>query len=482
MINTKTNLSLRARVFIAMTALVIIAFFLISIITIPQFRTQSDKYHEQRLERKEAQIQRSIAYFFLESNKEISRAELDSVLIEKIYQIADVQSVNFSIYNTDGSLINSTLPKNNIKNIKKELLINILKNKDSKTIQISKEEDKQYRSSYSLILDEDFNPLWILNLPYSDDDNLNTYELDSFIIILLEVYLFLLILSIVISYFVSVYITRAISEIAYKMNQTRLDKTNTKIEVKPRSKEIYSLVNSYNKMVDMLDESVEKLSKSNKEQAWREMAKQVAHEIKNPLTPMKLSVQSFQRSFDINDPNINNKLDEFIQTLIQQIETMSSIASAFSNFAEMPAQLGEKINIIQTVKLALEIFNEKQIEFSSELYDVQVNIDRAQMVRIITNLIKNALQACESIENPLIQVIIKKKKNNVFIDIKDNGTGISTPIRNKIFEPNFTTKSSGMGLGLGMVKNIVNSYDGEITFTSKVNHGTTFSIYFPISK
>ena len=139
------------------------------------------------------------------------------------------------------------------------------------------------------------------------------------------------------------------------------------------------------------------------------MAKQVAHEIKNPLTPMKLSVQSFQRSFDINDPNINNKLDEFIQTLIQQIETMSSIASAFSNFAEMPAQLGEKINIIQTVKLALEIFNEKQIEFSSELNDVQVNIDRAQMVRIITNLIKNALQACESIEN-LVNINNKKEK------------------------------------------------------------------------
>tara|TARA_B100000780_G_scaffold194825_1_gene137419 strand:- start:499 stop:948 length:450 start_codon:yes stop_codon:yes gene_type:complete len=138
MINTKTSLSLRARVFIAMTALVIIAFLLISIITIPQFRTQSDKYHEQRLERKEAQIQRSIAYFFLESNKEISRAELDSILIEKIYQIADVQSVNFSIYNIDGSLINSTLPRNNIKNISEELLINILENKDSKTIKFLK--------------------------------------------------------------------------------------------------------------------------------------------------------------------------------------------------------------------------------------------------------------------------------------------------------------------------------------------------------
>jgi hypothetical protein len=250
------------------------------------------------------------------------------------------------------------------------------------------------------------------------NDNLNTYELDSFIIILLEVYFFLLILSIVISYFVSVYITRAISEIAYKMNQTRLDKTNTKIEIKPRSKEIYSLVNSYNKMVEMLDESVEKLSKSNKEQAWREMAKQVAHEIKNPLTPMKLSVQSFQRSFDINNPNVGDKLDEFIQTLIQQIDTMSSIASAFSNFAEMPAQLGEKTNIIQTVKLALEIFNEKHIKFISEFKEIQVNIDRTQMVRIITNLIKNAIQASESIEEPLIQVMIKRRNNNVFIEIK----------------------------------------------------------------
>lgn len=477
----KTNLSLRARVFIAMTALIIIAFLLISIITIPQFRTQSDKYHEQRLERKEAQIQRSIAYFF-KSNKEVSRAELDSILIEKIYQIADVHSVKFSIYNLKGELINSTLPKNNLRNINLELLTKILNNKDSKTIEITKEEDIQYRSSYSLIFDDQFNSLWILNLPYSDDDNLNTYELDSFVIILLEVYSFLLILSIIISYFVSVYITRAISEIAYKMNQTRLDKTNTKIEIKPRSKEIYSLVNSYNKMVEMLDESVEKLSKSNKEQAWREMAKQVAHEIKNPLTPMKLSVQSFQRSFDINNPNVGDKLDEFIQTLIQQIDTMSSIASAFSNFAEMPAQLGEKTNIIQTVKLALEIFNEKHIKFISEFKEIQVNIDRTQMVRIITNLIKNAIQASESIEEPLIQVIIKRRNNNVFIEIKDNGIGIPKSIRNKIFEPNFTTKSSGMGLGLGMVKNIVNSYEGEITFKSKISLGTSFLISFPISK
>ena len=185
-LETKANLSLRARVFLAMTVLIVIAFVLITIITVPQFKTQSDEYHEQRLERKEAQIQRSIAYFFQSSKKEISRLELDSILIEKIYQIADVQSVNFSIYNLKGKLINSTLPKTHLNNINFELLTKILNNKDSKIIEIKKEDNIQYRSSYSLILDDQFNPLWILNLPYFDDDNLNTYELDSFIVVLLE--------------------------------------------------------------------------------------------------------------------------------------------------------------------------------------------------------------------------------------------------------------------------------------------------------
>ena len=241
------------------------------------------------------------------------------------------------------------------------------------------------------------------------------------------------------------------------------------------------LVESYNKMVGMLNESVEKLSKSNKEQAWREMAKQVAHEIKNPLTPMRLSVQSFQRNFDINDSEIDTKLDEFSKTLIQQIDTMSTIASAFSNFAEMPAQQGEKINIIETTRLALKIFKEKHITFNSEHSNMQVSIDRTQMVRIVTNLIKNAVEACDSTEDPLIQVNIKKKNKKVVIEISDNGIGISKEIKSKIFEPKFTTKTSGMGLGLGMVKNLVSSYGGSISFKSKINSGTSFLIFFPVS-
>jgi len=479
-LNFNTNLSLRARVFLAMTVIVVATFVLISLITIPQFKTQSEKYHSKRLERKEAQIQRSIAYFSRESESQLNMEKLDSILSEKIYQVSDVQSVKFSIYSLDGNLINSTLPKNEISFINKELLTKILNQKDSKIIQITQRENTQYRSSFSLILDDNFNPLWILNLPYYDDDNLNSYELDSFLIILGEVYFFLFILSIIISYFVSQYMTKAISEIALKMKQTRLDKRNSKIKIKARSKEVNSLVESYNNMVDMLDKNVQELSKSNKEQAWREMAKQVAHEIKNPLTPMKLSVQSFERDFS-NDKKNKEKVEDFTQTIIQQIDTMSSIASAFSNFAEMPTQQGEKLNIVKAVRLSLEIFKEKHIVFESENDKLIVVIDRPQIVRIMTNLIKNAVQACESIKSPTIKVSIKKLSKSVRIIVKDNGAGIPENIRKNIFQPNFTTKSGGMGLGLGMVKNLVNSYEGKIDFESKINKGTSFRITFPLS-
>ena len=463
-----------------MTVIVVATFVLISLITIPQFKTQSEKYHSKRLERKEAQIQRSIAYFSRESESQLNQEKLDSILSEKIYQVSDVQSVKFSIYSLDGNLINSTLPKNDISFINKELLTKILTQKDSKIIQITQRENAQYRSSFSLILDDNFNPLWILNLPYYDDDNLNSYELDSFLIILGEVYFFLFILSIIISYFVSQYMTKAISEIALKMKQTRLDKRNSKIKIKARSKEVNSLVESYNNMVDMLDKNVQELSKSNKEQAWREMAKQVAHEIKNPLTPMKLSVQSFERDFS-NDKKNKEKVEDFTQTIIQQIDTMSSIASAFSNFAEMPTQQGEKLNIVKAVRLSLEIFKEKHIVFESENDKLIVVIDRPQIVRIMTNLIKNAVQACESIKSPTIKVSIKKLSKSVRIIVKDNGLGIPENIRKNIFQPNFTTKSGGMGLGLGMVKNLVNSYEGKIDFESKINKGTSFRITFPLS-
>ena len=197
---------------------------------------------------------------------------------------------------------------------------------------------------------------------------------------------------------------------------------------------------------------------------------------------MRLTVQSFQRKFDPNDENINQKLNDYSKTLIQQIDTMSAVASAFSNFASMPAQQNETINVVDVVKLSLDIFNEDFIKFHSNSEEIITKIDRTQLIRIITNLVKNASQAIpEEQEIKQILVSVNKESNNAVITVKDNGKGIAKEDFDQIFEPKFTTKSSGMGLGLGIIKNIIENYNGTITFESKINKGTTFTVSLPIT-
>ena len=202
----------------------------------------------------------------------------------------------------------------------------------------NQENGQTFQSSYTYITDEKFKNLAILNLPYLENDDFLNRELKEFLLRLGYAYLIMILVAIGFAYFISKYITRSLKTISDKMNEIRLEKRNKKIEIESSSDEIGTLVNSYNSMIDELEDSAVKLATSEREQAWREMAKQVAHEIKNPLTPMRLSVQSFQRKFNPEDDNIHQKVDEYSNTLIEQIDTMSSIASAFSNFAKMPAQ------------------------------------------------------------------------------------------------------------------------------------------------
>ena len=234
-------------------------------------------------------------------------------------------------------------------------------------------------------------------------------------------------------------------------------------------------------MVDKLEKSAVKLAESEREEAWREMAKQVAHEIKNPLTPMRLTVQSFQRKFDANDPELKQKLKDYSDTLIQQIDTMSAVASAFSNFASMPAQQNETLNVVEVVELALDIFNEDDVTFESEENVIISKMDRTQLIRIITNLVKNAIQSIPRLQlEKEVHVSVKRHEGEVLISVRDNGIGIEEGNFSRIFEPKFTTKNSGMGLGLGIIKNIIENYKGTITFESEFGKGTTFTVSLPI--
>ena len=479
----KTQFSLRTRIFVAMISLILVASMLIAGVTIYQYQEQSNEYHQQRLERKEIQLQTSIAYVLQNTLYSPDETYLDSIFRNEIYQIADVQNVNFNIYNLSGNLVLSSIADFNLKKsdhtMNKEVLSALMNSSDKRFVEKIINDEGQFRSLYTYIVDAKFKPIGILNLPYFDDDSLSSMELREFLIRLIQVYFIMFLVAILLAFLVSKYITKSLGKISYKMARTSLNKRNEKINVPGSGKEISALVNAYNNMVDKLKDSAEKLAKSEREQAWREMAKQVAHEIKNPLTPMRLTVQSFQKKFNSNQPPAVKEIDDFSNTLIQQIDTMTSIASAFSNFAQMPAQQSEQLDVVKITKLALDIFNEKHIQFESSDTEIRAIFDRTQLIRVITNLVKNALQACENLPNPIITVSVQKKKENVMIEVIDNGVGIEEKNTDKIFEPKFTTKTSGMGLGLAMVKNILQTYNGTITLTSTPNKKTTFRVVFP---
>ncbi|NNE02516.1 MAG: HAMP domain-containing histidine kinase [Eudoraea sp.] len=466
-----------------MILLVVIASVLIAGVTIYQYREQSREYHQERLERKEEQVKQSISYAIQSTTYPVNTENLGLIFKDEIYRIADVQNVNFNIYDLEGQLIKSSRPKFTNDSISKcldpEVLNKLSESATKRFVDVNLAVGDKYQASYTYIVDARFKPLGILNVPYFEDDSFNNMELREFLFRLGGVYLIMLVIAILLAYFVSKYITRSLQTISDKMNQTDLTRRNEKIFVNNPSAEIVKLIDSYNGMIDELEQSAAKLARGEREQAWREMAKQVAHEIKNPLTPMRLSVQSFERKFDPEAPDARKKIEEFSESLIQQIDTMSSIASAFSSFAEMPAQQNETLNVVSTVKLALDIFNENYIHFISEEEEIIAKLDRTQLIRVVTNLVKNAIQAIPEVESPRILVSVTADNEYVKISVADNGIGISDEVKEKVFEPKFTTKSSGMGLGLGMVKNIVETYKGSISLTSQEGKGTVFTVNFP---
>lgn len=477
------RLSLRSRIFLYMILLVVVASILIALVTVYQYSEQSKDYHMQRLARKEVQLLSSMNYVLKETSWPIDTEHLGLIFKDEIYKISDYLNVEFNIYDLEGTLIKSSKSafENDslIKSIPTEILKKLTQSVDKRYIEHNDINGDDYHSSYTIFSDFKAKPLGILNVPYFEDDSFSNAELKEFLVRLGYAYFVMLLVAIAFAYFVSKYITRSLKTISDKMKETRLEKRNKKIELKGASAEVSVLVESYNNMIDELEASAVHLATSEREQAWREMAKQVAHEIKNPLTPMRLSVQSFQRKFDPNDPNIHKKVDEYTKTLIQQIDTMSSIASAFSNFAKMPAQKSEKLNVVKVIDLALDIFTEKYITFTPQEKEIIAVFDRTQLIRVVTNLVKNAIQAIPEERTPQINVEVFSQDNNVVFTVADNGNGIPEENKSKVFEPKFTTKTSGMGLGLPMIKKIIETYGGSITFTSKENEGTIFKVTFP---
>ena len=357
-------------------------------------------------------------------------------------------------------------------------------NKKSRFIHKENIGQLEYYSAYVPFINAQNRLLGYINLPYFIKQADLREELTNVSVTVINIFVVIIIISIVIAFFLSKRITKPIIDVQERIRSIDIGKSNQRVEYEGDD-EIAELVNEYNLMLDELSISAARLAKSEREIAWREMARQVAHEIKNPLTPMKLSVQLLERSLHNGDPDFKERFENTSRTMIEQIDSLSSIASEFSQFARMPEGHTEIVNLNERINQSVELFRDTtntQINFTEPAGRiVKIMADNDRMLQVFNNLIKNAIQAIPQKRKGRINISLRCFKGRAVVEVQDNGTGISPETEPKLFQPNFTTKTSGTGLGLAIVKNIVEEAGGAIWFRSKPGRGTSFFVSFPLA-
>ena len=467
----------------------VVSFFVIGFATILFFISRYNNNNREKLSRTirimENEVKNSI------SNGWIMQDSLgmgnDQKFEDMITRISEIHGTDVNLYDLHGNLKVSSLPLPYMKGIVSTRMhpLAFYHLNNLKEVQYFQKENigkLNFVSNYVPVIDAAGNDYAYLNIPYFTSQANLKEEISNFLVTIINLNAFIFLLAGIVALFITNRITNSFSVIADKMKKINLGGINEAIEWK-RDDELGELVNEYNKMVSKLEESARVLAKTEREGAWREMARQVAHEIKNPLTPMKLSMQFLQKSIENNAPNVKELSASVANTLVEQIDHLSQIASDFSQFANIGDSKKELIDVNESLRNALHLYtgNDK-LHLTKTLLPnaVIINADKTHINRLFTNLILNAIQAVPEKDIAKIDIAESRKDDKVLIKITDNGQGIPEDIRSKIFTPNFTTKSSGTGLGLAMCKRIVEQADGEIWFETTEGEGTSFFIEFPV--
>lgn len=410
-------------------------------------------------------------------------------LEQTIAKISEIHANDINLYDIDGNLRVSSLPfpyNKGIISTKMDPIAYYHLNKQ-KEIQYFGEEKigkLNFVSNYVPVIDETGREYAYLNIPYFISQSKLKQEISSFLVTIINLNAFIFLIAGIVSLFITNRITRSFSFISNKMKEVNLGKINAAIDWK-RDDEIGQLVKEYNKMVGKLDESAAALAKSEREGAWREMARQVAHEIKNPLTPMKLSLQYLQKAINSNAGNVKELTENVAKTLVEQIDHLNQIAGEFSQFANIGNVNNEIFDLNECIKGVTQlhaIADKLDLTWKPVAQKVFINADKTHINRLFTNLILNALQAVPENKPAVIEVTELLHDDKVLITVKDNGSGIPSDVQSKIFTPNFTTKTSGTGLGLAMSKGIVEQAKGKIWFETAIGKGTTFFVELPIER
>ncbi len=486
------QLSIRSQIHSTIILVNLLSFVVIGVATILFFINRYDRSNEDRLSRT-IQIMVKEVQNKLEDNYDLNDPSLlfessASAELERLMQdIADIHGTDVNLYDTSGDLRVSSNPFVYNKGVlsfkmNPEAFYNL---NTRSAVQYLTEEQMgavNYFSIYCPVRNEMGVAYAYLNIPFFSTQVELKQEISNFLVTIINLNAFIFLIAGAIALFITNRITSSFTIIGQKMRDINLQKTNQEIQWK-RNDEIGELVKEYNKMLAKLDESAEAMAKSEREGAWRQMARQVAHEIKNPLTPMKLSIQYLQKAIDNNSVDVKVMTANVARTLIEQIDHLSKIASDFSQFANIGNPKNEVFDLHDLLYSLSSLYESTEnLDFSWHPVPQRVLVyaDKTQLNRLFTNLFQNAIEAAEYIDEKKIVVEERIVDRNIIVSVRDNGAGISDAMRDKIFTPNFTTKSSGTGLGLAMSKSIAEQAHGDIWFETEVGVGTVFFVKLPI--
>ena len=463
-------LTIRVRTFLFMMMILLVAFVLTGTFSLYHFKAENKNYQYERLERKEKAIASHVDYITKAyQGQGLSPTQWKIVLGDRMDEIGSIHKLDLGLYHPNGVL----LSRSHVFEASDDLFPTWI---DLKTLTRAPKSASSIEAieGYLIGTDKITGPNdaieLIIRVPYAMDDSVIPEEDYQFLRQLGNIYVLLLFVGIALALILSNYISRNMSIVGEKLKKVRLNQSNEKLSWRYND-EIGQLIQEYNLMVEKLEKTAVDLAKSERESAWKEMAQQVAHEIKNPLTPMKLTLQMMQREKDLDE------LQEMSKHLLEEIEGLTSIAEAFARFAEMPSLRLETHDVSYLSNRAVALYSDWGIQFLSD-GPVYANVDKEQWSRIIHNLVKNALQSIPEGRIPEIEVRVRKTFGKGIITVSDNGTGVSDEMKDHIFEPNFTTKSSGMGLGLAMVRNLIQNFGGTISFENQ-EKGASFTITIP---
>ena len=484
--NQTAQWSLSFKVQLAFLLILALSLFLYGLGSSIFIGRQFDNYAQEALREKLAAVQAELkSQTAMLDTLDINTA--GKPLESKLAKLSAVFKTDLFVFDSDGFLIASSRPKLFAygligEHMNAQAMDALLGQNQSYFSHQDQIGNLNYRSAYLPITNEALKQIGFINLQLFGQQEAYEQQIESFFKAAINVFVLLLAISVFIALVVSNWLIGPLQVVARSVRNLELGKNNQKISYQ-NNDEIGALVKAYNEKLAELEHAAQHIARSERESAWRDLAQQIAHEIKNPLTPMKLNIQHLLRKLETEDANAKELAQKSLPSLIDQIDALARMANEFARFAKLPEPIFEKIELGAFISQTMALFDEDQtmIYFQTQRKALWINADKDMLQQVFHNLLLNARQATDASVEPKIEIELKIEQGTVEIAIKDNGVGISAAQQERIFTPYFTTKSSGSGIGLSVVRQIIEKHNGSIRFESKEGAGTVFYLRFKLA-